>query len=277
MKLIPPAGRIVTGHFCRTVGYNVLRPGGSNDWLLIYTIRGAGEFGFGRAGKAEGYFVASAGDAILLRPSTLHDYRVYAPAKKWDLLWAHFHPRPDWQTWMDWPEVSPIAPGLMRLALESSADRQAVKRALQRMNDMALSRHALSTNMAMNALEDALLWCARQSFRGKSHDRRIEGAEEYLCQHLREKIGLADLAQVAGLSVSRLSHLFRKQTGLTPQQYFERQRLERARQLLELTSLPIKSIAADVGFANPFYFTLRFRRYVGTSPRMYRNHIMSTK
>jgi AraC family transcriptional regulator of arabinose operon len=97
-----------------------------------------------------------------------------------------------------------------------------------------------------------------------------------MCQHLREKIAIEALAEVVGLSSSRLSYLFKRQNGITPQQYFEQQRLERARQLLELTDLPVKAIAADVGFDNPFYFTLRFKRHLGESPREYRNHVRKT-
>ena len=79
--------------------------------------------------------------------------------------------------------------------------------------------------------------------------------------------GLADMAE---LSVSRLAHLFREQVGMTPQQFLEQQRLERARQLLELSGRSIGDIAGDVGFDNPFYFTLRFKKLTGLSPRDYR-------
>jgi AraC-like DNA-binding protein len=48
------------------------------------------------------------------------------------------------------------------------------------------------------------------------------------------------------------------------------QRINRARQLLELTAMSIKEIAAEVGYENPFYFSLRFKKQTGTSPRDYR-------
>jgi AraC family transcriptional regulator, arabinose operon regulatory protein len=158
----------------------------------------------------------------------------------------------------------------MRLSIENRDEQQTVERALHKMNNLALISHRLSKSMAMNALEEALLWCAKHVLRKSEHDSRIEQAEEYLCQHLRDHVTLDDLADAVGLSVSRLSHLFKQQTGVTPQRYYEVQRLERARQLLELTSLPIKSIATEVGFESPFYFTLRFKRYAGKSPRKYR-------
>ena len=45
---------------------------------------------------------------------------------------------------------------------------------------------------------------------------------------------------------------------------------ERARQLLARTTLSIKEIAAQTGFASPFYFSLRFKAASGSSPRDYR-------
>jgi AraC family transcriptional regulator of arabinose operon len=272
----PVVDRILAGYFQEKTGYDVLRPAGTSDWLLIYTIRGAGDFGYGPAGsgKSLARSIASPGDAMLIRPGTLHDYRVHAPAKRWDLLWAHFYPRPDWHAWLDWPAVSSTLPGLMQLSIDNAGEREIVERALRKMNALAVGSHRLSMSMAMNALEEALLWCAKRIFRSAGHDPRIEEAEAYLCRNLRDNVTLDDLADAVGLSVSRLSFLFKQQTGITPQRYFELQRLERARQLLGMTTLPIKAIATQIGFDNPFYFTLRFKRYTGKSPREYRKHLV---
>jgi AraC family transcriptional regulator of arabinose operon len=243
---------------------------------MIYTIRGAGDFGRRCAGsrRREGWFVTAPGDAVLIRPGIVHDYRVYVPAGRWHLLWAHFHPRPEWQSWLDWPAVVPAVPGLMRLSISDVGERRTIERALRRMDDLAVGSHVLSMHMAMNALEEVLLRCAKYALQATDRDPRVAQAEEYLCQHLREKIALRDLAEAVGLSVSRLSYLFKKQTGITPQQYCEQHRLERARQLLELTNLPIKAIANELGFENPFYFTLRFKRYAGKSPRKFRRDML---
>jgi transcriptional regulator GlxA family with amidase domain len=48
------------------------------------------------------------------------------------------------------------------------------------------------------------------------------------------------------------------------------ERLNRARQLLGWTSLSIKEIAAEVGYHDPFYFSARFRKHLGKSPRAFR-------
>jgi AraC family transcriptional regulator of arabinose operon len=64
--------------------------------------------------------------------------------------------------------------------------------------------------------------------------------------------------------------LFREQVGQTPQQWVERERMARAMQLLALSSRTIANIAAEVGYDNPFYFSLRFKQHTGRSPRDWR-------
>ena len=67
--------------------------------------------------------------AAALGPCTI-TRREPQPSQRWDLLWTHFHPRPNWIEWLNWPEVSP---GLMRLRLENRKD--------QAPNPAAICRH----------------------------------------------------------------------------------------------------------------------------------------
>jgi AraC family transcriptional regulator of arabinose operon len=72
------------------------------------------------------------------------------------------------------------------------------------------------------------------------------------------------------LSESRLSHLFSEQTGETPQVYSEELRLRLAQQLLVHSGLRVNEVAAEAGFADPFYFAKRFRKFSKCSPSDYR-------
>ena len=83
---------------------------------------------------------------------------------------------------------------------------------------------------------------------------------------------IAELSRVAGLSRSRFTVLFTEQLKMSPQAYLEAARLGRAADLLRASHWSIAEIAEEVGYANPFYFSTRFRRYFGTSPRRYRTH-----
>ena len=125
---------------------------------------------------------------------------------------------------------------------------------------------------AVNALERALLMCDTQNPRhaGNRQDARIRKAVHLLCLRPDERLTVEALARHCGLSRSRFAELFREQVGVPPLAFLENQRLRRARELLEHTSLNLSEISAQSGFASPFYFSLRFKKHFGDSPRGYR-------
>lgn len=112
--------------------------------------------------------------------------------------------------------------------------------------------------------------CAAGRDRRPSYWRVHRGAE-YLRAHLNVPIGLAEVAEVAGISAFHFARQFKELFGVSPHQYAIRCRLERARHLLSTTRKPITSIALDLGFCTPEHFCNTFRRAVGVSPREFRN------
>jgi AraC family transcriptional regulator of arabinose operon len=252
---------LVSGYFRRGPRYSAFRPGGTDDWLLIATLDGAGRFG-----HAGDDLVTAAGDLVLLPPNVPHDYSAAAAVGRWDLLWVHFHPRPHWMDALAWPV---LPGGVMHLHIPPGVWRQRITDRFFALHRRATSAERRREWLAMNALEELLLWCDRFNPRAEQSrlDPRILDAMNQVCRGLEQKHTLSSMADVAGLSASRFAHLFREQTGTTPQQFIELQRLGRARTLMEMTPLSIKEIARQVGFDNPFYFTLRFRKHFGLSPR----------
>jgi AraC family transcriptional regulator of arabinose operon len=268
---IPVVAPIVTGSFEEAPTYSTWRPHGTQDHLLILTVGGAGRFGFG-----SGHLIASPGDVVVLRPGATHDYRTARGAPGWALLWTHFLARPHWLEWL--AALPEAAPGLYHLALGAdSADRAAVEDSLNTMHRYAIGGLARRTEFAMNALETALLLCdaanPHTAARGTLDDRILKAMELLRGPWLAHAVSLPELAHEVGFSPSRLSHLFKAQTGRTPGQFQEEERIVRARQLLTLTNRSITAIAEEVGFASPFYFTLRFKKRMGQSPRDFRHSI----
>ncbi|MBC8102775.1 MAG: helix-turn-helix domain-containing protein [Cytophagales bacterium] len=263
----PTVAPILTGHFREAAGYAAWRPRGTSDWLLVFTTSGCGRFGTAAGGEC----YARPGDLTLLRPGTLHDYGTAHRAEEWEFWWTHFLPRPHWQDWLSaWPDTDGC-PGIVHAALPET-ERSEIARALGEMHHHALSGQARRDAFAMNALERALLCCDRAllPFGGSQMDERILRARAYLLEHLRTPVLMTTLAGRVGLSVSRLAHLFREQIGQTPQQFVESERMARAQQLLERTGRTVTAIADEVGFENPFYFSLRFKKHTGLSPRDWR-------
>lgn len=90
--------------------------------------------------------------------------------------------------------------------------------------------------------------------------------EIYIQQHLSEKLPVVRLAQVACVSPGHFHQLFREATGMTPAHYLLQARLERARELLIQTHLPLELIAGQVGFSSQSALTHAFRRFYNETP-----------
>lgn len=102
------------------------------------------------------------------------------------------------------------------------------------------------------------------------YSRAVRKAVTYMRNHLQEKVTVEMLAEVAGLSCSRFSHLFQEETGMSPMAYFRMERLESARSMLVDSELKVYEISTILGFANESHFIKAFREYTGESPGQYR-------
>ena len=101
-------------------------------------------------------------------------------------------------------------------------------------------------------------------------DPRVTWAITEMQRRLADNIDLVDIAAAVNLSRSRFYHLFRLQTGLSPTQYLRAFRLDRARLLLETTTLTVREIMALVGVHDSSHFSRDFRHVYGVSPRIWR-------
>jgi len=99
----------------------------------------------------------------------------------------------------------------------------------------------------------------------------IEKAKDYIRKHYREKIYLADAAEILGISEGYLSRLFRQETGETFQDYINEERVNRASNLLLYSDLSLTQIAEYVNFPNQSYFGKIFKKYKKMTPRAFRD------
>jgi AraC family transcriptional regulator len=106
--------------------------------------------------------------------------------------------------------------------------------------------------------------------RGQLQKSQLATAIEFIDAHLAENVSLADIAQAAGLSAFHFSRAFKASTGVGPYRYLLERRIDRAKELISKTSVPLSLIAKMVGFKTASHFSRSFTDIVGISPRAYR-------
>ena len=102
-------------------------------------------------------------------------------------------------------------------------------------------------------------------------NEKLGYAKNYMEQYFYEKVDLTDLAKTLGYSYHYFRHQFKDKTGYSPIQYVIRKRIDQAKKLLTGSSQPITTIAMECGFSTPPQFCTLFKKYVGISPKQYRD------
>jgi AraC family transcriptional regulator len=104
---------------------------------------------------------------------------------------------------------------------------------------------------------------------------RARRAKELMMDDCDNNLLLADVARECGLSRQYFMRAFKATEGLTPHQWQQRYRVEKAKRLLRETSLPVAEIAIKCGFADQSHLTRIFTKIAGGSPAAWRREYRS--
>lgn len=99
---------------------------------------------------------------------------------------------------------------------------------------------------------------------------RFEYVLEYIQHNLDSPLTIPQLAKKANLNPTYFSNLFSKLIGISPLQYINKRRIEKAQELLLGTDETLYEIAQQIGFSDEYYFSRLFKKHVGISPDHYR-------
>lgn len=99
---------------------------------------------------------------------------------------------------------------------------------------------------------------------------QVTRTADLMASDLAADLPLQLVASQIGLSAYHFSRAFKASTGVPPHRYLVQLRIEKTRELLETTDLPISEIASQVGYDDPSYLARLFRREVGVTPLAYR-------
>jgi AraC family transcriptional regulator len=94
--------------------------------------------------------------------------------------------------------------------------------------------------------------------------------EQYVAEHVSERVLLASMAELVRLSPYHFAHAFKHSFGVPPHRYHMMRRMDEAKTLLAKPDVPISEIGSRLGFGETSAFTAGFHKLTGMSPTQYR-------
>lgn len=101
----------------------------------------------------------------------------------------------------------------------------------------------------------------------------IEAVEKYLLENVDRSVSIATLCEIFHYSKNYICSHFKQQTGYSIIEYFNRAKVERAKELIREHNHSLSAISEMLGFSSPGYFSKTFKRVSGLSPQEYQRSL----
>ena len=246
-----------------------------DQYVLIYCVDGSGFYklrGECHQVRKNQYFILPAGEP--------HEYGA-TEGEKWTIYWVHFKGR----------HAAVYAEGAdkpqdVRVTLNSNINNRnnifeeilATLHFGKEIEDLryasSLLHYYLASLRYLRQYRNAARYHSDDSQLSSNDDTPtdiVEAAIHYMKENVERRITLQDILDYVGYSSTRLSALFKRQTGYSPLAYFNRLKVEKACQMLKTTDMHINQVCYKVGFEDSLYFSRLFSKIMGMSPTQYRN------
>lgn len=238
-----------------------------NDYYLVFITKGGGLF----ETADHGAIVVEEGSCFFLYPGTWHRYKP-DPSTGWEEYWIGFngyYPKKLMKSGFFNKKNPIVYAGLnneLLLAFQGLIDT--VKMALPGYPQVISARVLQILALVYNAVV----------YREENADNALQyisKAKFLLQEALDRDINMTQIAQKLTVSYSKFRKDFKEVTGLSPNQYHLDMRLNKAKELLSATNIPIGEIALQTGFDTVFYFSRIFKKKYSVSPQYYRKNPQS--
>jgi two-component system response regulator YesN len=105
----------------------------------------------------------------------------------------------------------------------------------------------------------------------QNHSKPVVDAINYIRTHLCASLTVKEVSETIFYSQSKLSELFKKEVGQSIASYIEDLVMSHAQTMLIYSDLSVGSVSERLGFCDQFYFSRRFNKRFGISPKAYTN------
>lgn len=249
-------------------------------WEFVYV-----EQGNIRIQAGSDTYILKSGEMVCHQPMEFHCLRPYGgPAAAIIICFTSESPRIDWFR----NKILSLTPRQKQYLNDIAATAEKLlepKSPLDIVRDGAMERSAGATVIHEQIVKNNLELLALSLLSSQSTERqeRVERYEQYqhrrnltaeiqdyLQENIHQNLRLEDLSQRFSYSLSSVRRIFREETGESIMAYLADLRMEKAKKLLQETSLPVEAVASAVGYGSIYHFSNVFKNHTGKSPSKYR-------
>lgn len=252
------------GYFPEARDHFRMRMKGSIQNILIYCIEGSGWI------SVDGVRSNLHKDQVFIIPkNTPHTYAA-SDKNPWTIYWLHFGGE----------KAEQIIFNDRKTPFLKSANHNLADERIRLFDSIyySLESEYSATNLVYSAIVlmhflGSFSFEQQFGWQKEINERDVTGkAINFMRTNINRKLNLQEIAEQCNISVSHFCLVFKKSTSHTPVEYFNNLRIQRACELLDFTSMSVKSIADNLGFSDAFYFSRVFKKVIGQSPGSYRRH-----
>ncbi|WP_314590009.1 AraC family transcriptional regulator [Paenibacillus terrigena] len=217
-------------------------------------------------------YPAQAGMLFYIAPGVLHSFEPDTEAPP-NFLTVHFSYA--WVTFNDTRlDITNEAPMLVLPSGQALKDYYQVEDIFKKLVDTwnaKLLGYEFMTKTLLQQLLIAIWQNTRKQDRNYAISHKVDKIIDYMRQHISKKITLTELSDMVQLSSTYISKAFKGITGYSIIEYFNKMKIDQAKELILEGDKKIKEVAEAVGFTDEFYFSRIFKRMEGMSPSEFYN------
>jgi len=248
----------------RTEPFHSFGPAIKPHYVIHFVLSGRGRFSIGSK-----EYLLERGYGFLIPPDELVFYEADGE-NPWTYIWVGFNGS------MAEELIAAMGLSLANPVFGSDKEKELSKAVMDMMEHNTVGiANDLRRNGQLHLFLSLIAESAHIEEKGETDkaDHYVRRAVEFILNNYCNPIKVTDVADYVCINRSYLYTLFRNAMGMSPQQFLATFRINRAAELLQLTSLPVESIAISCGYSDPLVFTKSFKQMKKMSPSSYRKEM----
>jgi AraC family transcriptional regulator, arabinose operon regulatory protein len=251
------------GYYPNARGHYTYRKKGLPENFLFYCVDGAGWYQIGDKRSEVGP------NQFFILPQNVEHAYASAEDNPWTIYWIHF----GGESLSRFNELHAVQKHFKPFYIKSSGEIISMFARMYKALELGYSTdNLIFANLCLPHFLSLFIYNSKHTTVSPTDKLDVvDSAILYMQEKINENISLQDLSSHYNYSASRFSSLFKQKTGYAPIDYFIQMKMQKASQQLDFSSSSVKDIALSMGFEDPYYFSKRFRKIIGLSPKQYRS------